>query len=65
VLGLKRPSYSRVRQLVHDQREAAILGGPSTSEVIADVLWRARPPGALLERLAGIEILPLRDVRRS
>ena len=59
-LGQKRPSYQRVRELVHDLRETAALREPSTVEVVTDVLWRARPPEALLDRLAGIEILPLR-----
>jgi hypothetical protein len=59
-LGQKRPSYQRVRELVHDLREVKALREPSTAEVVADVLWRARPPEALLDRLAGIEIRPLR-----
>ena len=49
-----------MRELVHDLRETQALREPSTPEVIADVLWRARPPQALLDRLAGIEIRPLR-----
>ena len=51
-LGLPRPSYERVRVLVHEARTQHAY--PSTASVLADVALRARPPEALLDHLAGI-----------
>lgn len=54
-LGLRRPSYERIRVLVHQLRRFRRMR-PTTTSVLLDVLWRTRPPEALLDRLAGIEV---------
>jgi hypothetical protein len=53
-LGLPRPSYQRVRELVHASRR--IRRGPSTAAVLVDVAFRARPPEALLDHLSGVGV---------
>jgi hypothetical protein len=56
-LGLRRPSYQRVRELVHELRAwRAPRGGPTTRRVILDILFRSRPPGALVEHLSGVGV---------
>jgi hypothetical protein len=50
-LGLPRPSYERVRELVHQLR--SVRRGPSTAAVLADIAFRLRPPEALLDHLSG------------
>ncbi len=55
--GLARPSYERVRTLVHQSRRWKQSSGPSTSTVLLDVAFRVRPPDALLDHLSG-EVLP-------
>ncbi len=55
-LGLPRPSYERVRVLVHQTRRAQRQ--PSTGTVLLEVAYRARPPDAVLDHLVG-EIRPL------
>jgi hypothetical protein len=62
-LGLTRPSYERVRELVRDARRRRRFAAPSTADVLADVVLRVRPPDALADHLAGIE-LPPRSGRR-
>jgi proteasome lid subunit RPN8/RPN11 len=57
--GLTRPSYERVRELVHESRR--IRRGPTTASVLVDVALRARPPEAVLDVLAG-EVIP--EIRR-
>jgi hypothetical protein len=57
-LGLLRPSYERVRIMVHEQRRRRER--PSTARVLAEVSTRARPPEALLDHLSGIGVPPLR-----
>jgi hypothetical protein len=54
-LGLARPSYQRVRELVHRARR---LRGrqPSTVSVLVDVALRARPPEALIDHISGIGV---------
>ena len=49
--GLPRPSYERVRLLVHEARERDLY--PSTAEVVLDVALRLRPPLAIGDHLAG------------
>ncbi len=56
--GLPRPSYQRVRELVHESRR--IRRGPSTASVLADVAFRLRPPEAVLDQLSGIGVPELR-----
>lgn len=56
--GLTRPSYERVRLLVHESRRARARRGPSTAEVLLHIAWRSRPPGALLAHLSGTGLPP-------
>jgi hypothetical protein len=57
-IGVARPSYERVRLLVHESRR--IRRGPSTATVLADVALRARPPEAVLDHLSGVGVPELR-----
>jgi hypothetical protein len=50
-LGLVRPSYHRVRQLVHEERDR--LREPSWGQLLFEVDARLRTPDALLDKLAG------------
>jgi hypothetical protein len=49
-LGLPRPSYEQVRVLVHEARLRTSV--PTTSEVLVDIAFRARPATALVDHLA-------------
>jgi hypothetical protein len=53
-LTLPRPSYERVRVLVHALRR--LRRGPSTASVLLDVAVRARPAEALLDLMAGVPL---------
>jgi hypothetical protein len=53
-LGLTRPSYQRIRELVHESRR--IRRRPSTASVLVDVLTRARPPDAIVEHVSGVGV---------
>jgi hypothetical protein len=55
-LGHAKPSYQRVRQLVHQARR--IRRGPTTTSVLVDVALRVRPPEALVDHLSGIGLPP-------
>jgi hypothetical protein len=57
-LGLPRPSYQRVRELVHESRR--IRRGPTTAAVLLDVMFRARSPTAFLDQVSGVGVPPLR-----
>jgi hypothetical protein len=57
-LGLTRPSYQRVRELVHQSRR--LRRGPTTTSVLVDVAFRARPPEAILDHISGIGVPELR-----
>ena len=57
-LGLTRPSYQRVRELVHESRR--LRRGPSTTSVLVDVTFRVRPPEAVLDQLSGTGVPELR-----
>jgi hypothetical protein len=57
-LGLTRPSYQRIRELVHQSRR--LRRGPSTTSVLVDVAFRLRPPEAVLDHLAGTGVPELR-----
>ena len=57
-IGVARPSYERVRLLVHESRR--IRRGPSTARVLADVAFRVRPPEAVLDHLSGVGVPDLR-----
>jgi hypothetical protein len=50
-LRLTRPSYQRVRVLVHESRR--IRRRPSTATVLMDVALRVRSPDALVDHLYG------------
>jgi len=56
--GFTKPSYEQVRVLVHATRSRAI--GPTTGEVLLDIMLRARPPDALVEHLSGVGVPPRR-----
>jgi len=60
--GLTKPSYERVRVLVHQARSLRRAGPDSFSTVALDVLYRAKPPHALMERVSAGPRLRLRDV---
>ena len=53
-LGVPRPSYERVRELVHASRR--LRARVSTRDVLLDVTARTRPPGALLEHISGVGV---------
>jgi hypothetical protein len=50
-LGLPRPSYQRVRVIVHEERRlrAAQI---KTGEILLDVAFRVRPPEAVVDHLS-------------
>jgi hypothetical protein len=50
-LGLPRPSYERVRVLVHELRTRR--AEPTTAEVLWDVATRVRPPDAVSKHISG------------
>jgi hypothetical protein len=52
--GLTRPSYQRIRVLVHQSRR--LRRGPSTASVLLDVATQARPPEAFLEHISGVGV---------
>ena len=56
-LGLPRPSYERIRELVHETRR--INRGPSTLRVLAEVALRARAPEEFLQHVSGVGVRPL------
>jgi hypothetical protein len=49
-LGLPRPSYERVRVLVHELR--ATQRRPSTLELVVGISMRTRPPDALVVQIS-------------
>ena len=53
-LGLMRPSYQRIRVLVHQSRR--LRRGPSTASVLLDVATRARPTEAFLQHISGVGV---------
>jgi hypothetical protein len=59
-LGLRRPSYQRVRELVHELRELQRERGVTTRDVLLDLVFRARPPTALLDHISGVGVPRLR-----
>jgi hypothetical protein len=56
-LGLTRPSYERIRQLVHASRE--LHRGPSAGRVLAEIALQERPIMAIVDLAEGT-IRPLR-----
>src|SRR5690242_17093618 len=59
-LGLPRPSYQRVRVLLHQLRRIRGRRGPSTGEILFDIALRLRPPDNLVAHLSGLGIPRLR-----
>ena len=59
-LGLPRPSYQRVRVLLHQLRRLRRRTGPSTGEVLFEIALRVRPPTALVSHLSGVGVPRLR-----
>ena len=57
-LGLPRPSYQRIRELVHSSRRIR-ASSPTTAAVLFEVAVRARPPDAFLDHVSGIGVKPL------
>lgn len=55
-LGLRRPSYERIRVLVHESRRLRRRRGPTTASVLLDIAFRTRPPEALLDHVSGIGV---------
>ena len=57
-LGMVKPSYARVRQLVHELRSAAAddVADPSWLELLLDVDLRARSPMAIIDKLDGVPV---------
>jgi len=53
-LGLPRPSYQRVRVLVHKLRW--MRRQPTTLGVLWDIAWRVRPPEAFLDQVSGVGV---------
>ena len=60
-LGLARPSYEQVRTIVHETRRLGPRVGPG--RILLDIAFRARPPTALGDYLAGT--LPSEAPRRG
>lgn len=58
--GYARPSYERIRVLVHELRALRRRRGPSTARVLLEITMRARPPEALADHLAGVGVAPIR-----
>ena len=54
-LRLPRPSYQRIRVLIHQSRRLR-RRGPSTAQVLLDVAFRTRPPIAVLEHVSGVGV---------
>ena len=52
--GRTRPSYERVRTLVHQLR--LLRRGPSTGRVLFEISMRARPPSAFLDHVSGVGV---------
>jgi hypothetical protein len=55
-LGLPRPSYQRIRELVHESRRLRRRRGPTATSVLLDVALRARPADALLDHMSGVGV---------
>jgi len=58
-LGVPRPSYERIRELVHESRR--VRRGPTTSQILLDVAFRVRPPEHLVDHVYGV---PVREIAR-
>jgi hypothetical protein len=57
-LGHARPSYQRLRVLVHESRR--MRRAPGAGNILIDVAMRARAPETILDHLSGVGV-PRRD----
>jgi hypothetical protein len=62
-LGLTRPSYQRIRVLVHEARRAK--RGPTTTDVLLDVVLGALPPDAIINHAVGLPLPRWRGARST
>jgi hypothetical protein len=53
-LGLPRPSYQRVRVVVHEERR--LRAQVTTGDVLLDVAFRVRPPDAVLDHISSVGV---------
>jgi class 3 adenylate cyclase len=53
-LGLPRPSYERVRELVHESRR--LRARVTTGDVLLGIAFRSRPPDAFLDHISGVGV---------
>jgi hypothetical protein len=60
-LGLPRPSYESVRAYVHRARRRR--REPGTATFVADVIFRVRPPTAVLDHASGVGVPRLDRVK--
>jgi hypothetical protein len=64
LLGLTRPSYQRIRELVHEAR--SIRGGPTASDWLRLLLApQTKNPDELIEALRGVGVRPLPEWWRA
>jgi hypothetical protein len=61
-LGLTRPSYQRIRELVHQARR--IRRGPTAIDILNLVTMPLRSPDDVVERLRQLGVSPLFDWSR-
>jgi len=45
-----------VRELVHELRGLKRDRGPTTTEILLDIVFRARPPDAFLDHISGVGV---------
>jgi len=62
-LGLPRPSYQRVRVLVHAARRARVRRGPTTASLLVDAALNVRHPRHVLEELTGVGWSPAAEAK--
>jgi hypothetical protein len=60
-LGLTRPSYERIRVLVHEARR--IRRAPTTAELLRNMTSPLRTPDELIERLQALGVRPIVEWR--
>ena len=53
--GLLRPSYERVRVLVHESRERQWRAGPTLADVVGDIAWGGKPVTILVDHALGLD----------
>jgi len=53
--GVLRPSYERVRVLVHESRERGWRAGPTLGDVVGDIAYGGKPVTILLDHAIGLD----------